>query len=252
LAARVPNLLSRFRGRRLPAGLAGAAAALALVAACYPLLARPPALRRGVDVSKWGGAVPVASWQRLRQTGWHFAVVGSWGSYGLNPHARTQLAGARKAGLDTAVYALLHFDDPAKSGEWQVAQALASLGDEARHLHFLALDVEIKGGPVRVDAVALIADAVRAVERRGLRPVIYTSRRDWIRMTGDSTAFSHLPLWMPRYDGVPQLNVDGRAPWVPFGGWTTQTAKQHRGTTRLHGISVDLNVSLPELWRRAG
>jgi len=230
--------------------MVGALAVLGLVGAVYPLLARDRELRRGVDLSKWAGAVPGASWQRVREAGWHFAVVGSWGSYGVNAHARVQLAGARRAGLDTAVYALLHFNDPKKTGAWQVQRAATAAGSELRHVHFLALDVELKGGPIKVDAVALIHDAVRAVRRLGLQPVIYTSRRDWVRITGDSTDFAHLPLWTPRYDRVPVLDVDGRAPWVPFGGWAAQTAKQHQGTTSLHGISVDLNVSRPELWRR--
>jgi GH25 family lysozyme M1 (1,4-beta-N-acetylmuramidase) len=203
---------------------------------------------RGVDVSLYSGPVSTPSWARLKSKGWSFAVVGAWGSYGCNTLARQQLAAARTAGLTTGAYVLLHFDDPEKTGEWQVRQAVESIGEELRHVRLIALDVEEKGGPVAVDPVDLIQSAVDEVARLGLPAVMYTKEKDWREMTGNSRAFAHLPLWVPRYDGVPKLGVSGKHPWRPFGGWKRQAAKQYKGTTDLHGVKVDLNISEAGLW----
>lgn len=50
------------------------------------------------------------------------------------------------------------------------------------------------------------------------------------------TKFLHLPLWYAHYDNVPSF-TDYKA----FGGWTTPTVKQYKGTTASCGASIDLN-----------
>src|SRR5262245_42949070 len=83
----------------------------------------------GIDISKWARVPSLDTWQQIYNDGWTCAVVGAWGSYGVNPYARDQLAGANQAGLKTAAYCLLHWDRTSYGG-WQVQQALAAVGEQ--------------------------------------------------------------------------------------------------------------------------
>jgi hypothetical protein len=209
----------------------------------------PPSVLYGIDISMYTGVPSDAAWQQLYQDGWTCVVVGAWGSYGTNPYARDQLAGANRAGLRTAAYCLLHWDRTSY-GDWQVQQALNAAGDQIDNLAFLAIDVETGGGPVdpSVDPVARIALAVDTTWNAGLVPIIYTNTYSWQRLARNTTAFADLPLWFARHDHRDELDTDGDNPWQPIGGWTNQSGKQYHETTRLDGVSVDLNVFLPDLF----
>ncbi len=62
-----------------------------------------------------------------------------------------------------------------------------------------------------------IPTACDPVRRDGLRPVVYTSRRYWRAMVGDSRECSDLPLWAAQYDGDPGIDTV-----IPFGAWTIE------------------------------
>jgi lysozyme len=217
--------------------------------AVSPVLGDPPPVYYGLDISKYAGVPPVSTWQQINDDGWAVVVVGAWGSYGVNPFARDQLANANQAGMLTAAYCLLHWDRDSYGG-WQVAQALNAVGDQVENLAFMAIDVETGGGPVdpEVDPVARIDAAVGAVWDAGLTPIIYTNRNSWNTLTGGTTAFSDLALWFARYDGRDELNTDGDGAWIPIGGWTYQSGKQYQPNMRVRGVNADLNVFLVDLF----
>jgi GH25 family lysozyme M1 (1,4-beta-N-acetylmuramidase) len=177
---------------------------------------------RGVDISEYSGEVPVDSWQRLKVEGWDFAIVGAWGGRGKNDFAESQLSAARQAGLKTAAYALLNFDRTDESGSYQIDQALMAIGAEKSYLAFLAIDVE-RAWPVKVDATQRITEAIERVKSAGLRPIIYTSRGAWQSITGNSLAFSELPLWDTDWDQKSSLQEI----WRSYGGWTNRVGKQY-------------------------
>jgi GH25 family lysozyme M1 (1,4-beta-N-acetylmuramidase) len=214
----------------------------------------------GVDCSKFAGKVPLEHWQRMKANDWNAVVVGGWGSYGINPNAQQQLAGARQAGMKTAAYCLLHWDDPTLTGDVQVTRCLAACGAEAPYLRFVALDIESSGGAVGpgVDTRQRIREAVQAVQDHWQVPMIYSSRANWMTYARGTTEFSYVWLWVPRYDRSDTLNTDGKMPdgrWAPFGGWlrpdqggSGEMGKQYQGTTTLFGTSVDLDIFAPSIF----
>src|SRR6516164_7930750 len=106
----------------------------------------------GVDVDFYTGPISRDVWRNLKATNQKFVIVQSWGGRSRNEFASSQLAGARAAGMKTAAYVLLNydnlvcptFDHPVRDergkcsgapvrqdlpgGSWQVRQGLAALG----------------------------------------------------------------------------------------------------------------------------
>lgn len=96
--------------------------------------------------------------------------------------------------------------------------------------------------------VQFLADLSNEATRLGLQLGVYTTRRDWFnvmtRSLPDTTAvngripvyplpnssyttqnpFSALPLWLPRYDGVQNMEF-----FAPFADWTSVFVKQTAG-----------------------
>ncbi|MEM0328213.1 MAG: hypothetical protein QXP36_01845 [Conexivisphaerales archaeon] len=123
--------------------------------------------------------------------------------------------------------------------KWQVNKAIEAVGTERAYLSFLAIDVELpEGWGIKVDPIQRINEAIKAVEKAGLKPIIYTSRYYWLQITGNTEKFSYLPLWDARWDGIEDINAN----WTPYGGWTKRTGKQYVGDTKLHDKIVDLDV----------
>jgi len=213
---------------------------------------------RGIDISRWAGEPTVEDFQKIRQQGHRFVIVGGWGGVKPNPHAQVQLSRARSAGLLTAGYCYLNFA-AALDGRRQVREALAAFGTEADSLGFLAIDVETSAAnqlspglrratpeaSAQQGAAVRIAEAVQQVEQSGLRPVIYTKKDDWQRVTGDTQQFKNLPLWHPKTIAGDDLNQPPLAsPDNTFGGWTRRLGKQYDLDTMLQHppIRVDLDV----------
>jgi hypothetical protein len=119
-------------------------------------------------------------------------------------------------------------------------------------------------------AVHRIQEAVDAVSVAGFVPIIYTKNsyregrrrgqpldNQWSLITGNSTAFSKLPLWVSRAgsDDVPRrddLALDIREPWQPFGGWPLRQGKQYaievKGRFGNRTLEIDLNTFAPALF----
>ena len=177
----------------------------------------------GVDLS----AVPTATeWFNLIDNfNPRFVIADAWG--GDSPFQAQQILSTAPSSLKKAAYVLLNYDDPSQPGATQVGYALNALGSEYRpaNLAFMAVDVEpichqnangvcvnpeyLPTDPVSIASrVQRIYDAVQAVERAGLNPVIYASQNNWAIIAGNThPSFGCLPLWTPRYDGSDDLNL---------------------------------------------
>jgi hypothetical protein len=174
----------------------------------------------GVDVDFYTGPISTSVWRHLRATNQKFVIVQSWGGRSRNEFAASQLAGARSAGMKTAAYVLLNYDNlvcptyahPVRNdhgtcsgalipqgdpgGRWQVRQGLAALGPEADHVSFVAIDVEWFASPApsldpeeQAHRAASILDAIDELKARNKKPVIYTrnSTGHWSDITGCPT-----------------------------------------------------------------
>src|SRR5262249_45352063 len=120
----------------------------------------------GVDVDFYTGPISLSVWQHLKATNQKFVIAQAWGGRSRNEFASSQLLGAREAGMKTAAYILLNYDNlvcrtfahairdaggkctgtlvrqEQAGGRWQVRQGLAAVGAELDRVYFVALDVE--------------------------------------------------------------------------------------------------------------
>jgi hypothetical protein len=225
------------------------------------------------------------------------------------PTPAEQILTNAPSGLKKAAYALLNYDTPTQPGATQIGFALDSLGGQYQpgnanatfpfivngaptpwselacqpgngdgNLSFMAVDVEsaIPGEILPVDPasqtarVQRIYEAVQAVQRAGLSPIIYThndaSVQDWQTITRNTTSFGCLPLWTAHADGLADLSLDivpnassgAPEPWteVAFGGWSQRAGKQYcvNNTACTIGIGApdaDLDVFNPYLFSAA-
>jgi GH25 family lysozyme M1 (1,4-beta-N-acetylmuramidase) len=130
-----------------------------------------------------------------------------------------------------------------QSGEWQIKQTLDAIDAEKNYIAFMVIDIELpEGWHITVDPIQRIREAVEAVEKAGLRAVIYTSKYEWQLVTGDTKEFSNLPLWNAKWDHIADLNAN----WNAYGGWMKRVGKQYWGDT-VFG-KKDLDVFDPSLF----
>jgi hypothetical protein len=202
------------------------------------------------------------------------------------------------SGLQQAAYLLLNYDDPTQPGAKQVCYARESLGaicaggcetwpytcqsPQPEKLAFMAVDIEpicqghFEGDrcvdqygnddrenlPQDFNSIAAriqrIYDAVQAVERAGLNPIIYANRSAWQEIAGGcvpqpgspctstpALPFGCLPLWNPQIDEVDSLGTT----WTAFGAWTQRVGKQYwQDDTAFGSAKVDLDVFGPSLF----
>ncbi len=188
-------------------------------------------MQRALDVSNYSGVFStevVAGW---RQLGFTHLVCGT-----QRPAiTRKQLEAALAGGMSIDAYVYLYWRFDVADQLRTALQTVAGLP-----VGWLWLDCEDAATGLAPEVVvSLIDEAVRAC---GERPHgIYTGRWWWGPATGDSTAFSHLPLWHAEYSSGPEFlpDFDG---FRPYGGWTRPVMWQFQGTTQLCGVGVDLNV----------
>ena len=181
--------------------------------------AAKPATALGIDVNFYTGPIAADQWRRIQRAGQSFVIAQAWGGRSRNEFAESQLAGARAAGMYTAAYVLLNYDDtvcptfdqpvrdaggkclgdpiaqPEPGGRWQVRQGLAALGSQLANMSFVAIDIEwFTNGPPPSDPEAqqrrrqTIAEAIDEVTASRRRVVIYTRNgpRHWFEITGCS------------------------------------------------------------------
>ncbi len=212
---------------------------------------------RGIDLSSSAGDPTYQNFDDIKQRGYRYVIVSGWGGVNRNHHARTQLNRARSAGLLTAGYCYLNFACDS-DGASQVREALAAFEAEAAFLGFVAIDVEsdawnqlspgLQREPAEASAqqqaVARIAEAVEEAQGAGLRAVIYTKKSYWKRVTGNTLAFSAIPLWWTQVGPASLNDPDLNSPSWTFGGWTNYVGKQCVLDTTLTASAIPVDVDI--------
>lgn len=92
-----------------------------------------------------------------------------------------------------------------------------------------------------------LSECVRLCEVAGVPCGIYSAAWWWIPYTGNTTAFSRLPLWAAQYLSESPTPDFSKQPasmdiFRPFGGWVKPDILQWHNTTNFCSHSVDLNV----------
>jgi GH25 family lysozyme M1 (1,4-beta-N-acetylmuramidase) len=259
-ATHSPQLLSQLAGSSRAAALTGSAERAAMLA--------PPAAvagdEQGVDVAsfqhrkttQYPGGAPI-SWSQVAASGVGFASVKvTEGNYYRNPFALADLAGAEQAGLDVAAYAFAVPDGNGRRGSTSpVLQAdylLSQLGGYASTVP-LMLDIEYDPyvssdhtnecyGLSRAAMVTWITAFAGEIQARtGRQPIIYTPPSWWSTCTGNSTAFSGDPLWVPDFSS--SGSPSSTASWADWSFW------QYGSTGTVPGIdsagATDLDQANP-------
>lgn len=187
---------------------------------------------RAVDVSAWSGPISFQQCVGLREAGVGMVIVqlhgGGPDGTGFNPHAPATLEATLDAGLLIAGYVW---------PSWSWMEALNNIQPFQSRLQFLALDVEADA-PVHRDQIVGIRSADHL-------PVIYTSRGAWQSIMGVINLFDDVPLWDASYWSEYDANTwppHLGARWVPYGGWTSRSGWQFKGSTDYLGVHCDLNV----------
>lgn len=204
---------------------------------------------QGIDVSIWAGTIPDAKWKAAAAEGVKAAIVQAFGrtgtnTYGKNPHCAHQLAGARMAGLKTAIYVNIPASNDVDATP-VMEEAKAAAGRLGAHISFVALDVEGKGPLHPEDPAERLGSAAQWAWDQGYSVVIYTSPYMWKIVMPGVIAFQGLWLWDADYDKDPRLD----AGFMPYGGWTKRYGKQHTpSVVGPGGIWCDLNTFDPELF----
>lgn len=206
--------------------------AVVVLTALAALVASAVAYADGVDVSHWQGTV---NWSKVRSDDVTFAFMkATEGTYYTDPLLRKNWDGAEQAGIYRAAY---HFARPSVgSAEAQARYFVAKAGRFSDKGDLPpVLDLEATGGLSSSSLRSWVATWLETTERlTGRTPIIYCSPYFWIDHVGNSTAFTHYPLWIAHY-------TTG-SPLVP-GGWRTWTFWQRTSSGHVDGIAgkVDMN-----------
>lgn len=200
----------------------------------------PSGIIQALDVSEWQGPIEESQWREAYAAGYRMAIVQAWGGGpvkgGRNAYCAQQLAGARKAGLTTAIYIFIPSDTTTLT-HFLIQAGKDAAGAEYEYVKFVALDIEGDELLHPTDPCGRLANAVSNVKDKPV--VIYSSLNMWGICMRNDACFQHLPLWDARYDNIPELDTN----WVPYGGWEKRAGKQYKGTTTVPGgFSADLNV----------
>ncbi len=188
-----------------------------------------------VDMSKWGGELTSVEATCMAENGVRLVIPGTGHPNSLGMYSEQQAGAALAAGMDVHAYRWLNLTEPIRP---QMDNAFASMGQHLDAVGRWWVDCEDVSNPgTPPEVVAKIDEAVDIVQDLGYPVGIYTGRWWWKPYTGNSKAFSHLPLWNAYYDGDP--DEDG----LPYGGWNHSLIEQYQGTTDLCGQSVDLNFA---------
>jgi len=202
--------------------------------------AAPMGLVSGPDVSSHQHARGAGiHWGKVSSGGRGFAVVKATEGGGYtNPYFAQDWNGMRAAGLYRAAY---HYARPSRAGGSAVQQArrlVAAVPGQSSPLTLpLVLDMEETGGLRPAELQAWTAQFLSTVEQTtGRTPIVYTYPYFWRVAMGNSTAFTHYPLWIASYAPAPPNPLPG--------GWPSWTLWQYTANGHMAGVQgvVDLSV----------
>jgi lysozyme len=201
------------------------------------------AVVKGVDVSVYQGNV---DWPTVKAAGIDFAIARiSDGTY-MDTKFDQNWSGIKNAGMVRGAY---QFFEPGGDPVQQANIVIQKVGTLGVGDLPVTLDVEVSGGQSAATVVSHIQTWVDHVTAgTGKTPMIYTSPGLWSSLTGGSTAFGNLPLWVANW-GV-------TCPSMPS-GWSNWAFWQNSDSGHVNGIpaTVDLdeyNGDLGALQKFAG
>lgn len=218
------------------AALLGSAATVATLVAT-DIVPVPSWALPGVDVAshQHPGGVSAIDWQAVAASGQKFAFIKATEATGyVNPFFSTDSFKAQEAGIMPGSY---HYAKPSiGSARAQAQYYAATLATGPQPSLPPVLDLEESGGLTVEQLQQWVREFVDEIRiQTGRDPIMYTYYSFWIDKMGDTTEFSHLPLWLAYYsDTLPE--------YIP-GGWDQPTFWQYSDSGSVNGIQtkVDLN-----------
>jgi N-acetylmuramoyl-L-alanine amidase-like protein len=218
-----------------------------------PVLNRPPPVPvtpvgRAVDFSRFTG-VPASDvidcWKSL---GVARAIV----QYNTTGHFEQSVAALQGAGLELQAYVGRIADGISGPDITSRPQATRDCITRAAGRVSRIWQAQEEGSYFGTDFDAVqLRQALQLQAEADIPAGIYTRKNFWESATGNTSEFSHLPLWDARYlpAGSPwPTRLDGAGtsrPFLPHGGWSTCASWQWHNTTEVCGHSVDLNIHEP-------
>ena len=194
-------------------------------------------MKLAVDFANFTPIPTQAQLECLKANGYGRAVIGC----AFGTVAALQLAACEAAGLEVEAYAWLEFQ-----AQWQ-QKIDRTLYVIAQHpVRRIWLDCEAPAA----EAVTVVPHIRKAIEhvrqqRPDLEVGIYTANWWWGPHTGDSHAFTDLPLWLAAYTEDPRRVPEPKD--VPlFGGWSQAAMWQYAWTIETCGLNTDRNLILDE------
>lgn len=181
------------------------------------------------------------NYDKVRSAGVRFVLVkATEGMTYFNDHYIEDRSAATAAGLVTGSY---HYARPEKdmTSASEQAKQFAAVTLSSRLPGDLPpiLDIEEDGGLTVSELNQWVTAFIATLETlAGRKPIIYTYPSFWMYNMGNTTRFSHYPLWIADYNGK-------RLPTTPLpGGWKDYAFWQHSSTGHIDGVPavVDLNV----------
>ncbi len=169
-----------------------------------------------VDVSVWETPLAQSEMDCFWASGVRHVVVGTQ----AEDVTREQLAMAVSRGMSVDAYVYLYWNQDLAA---QVATAFQRVSGFP--IGRMWLDMEEAPGNIGATKLdALLQAAVAACQANGAAPCgIYTGPGFWKSYTGNTSAFTSVPLWYALYNGKTSLS-DWKT--EAFGGWAAPTAKQ--------------------------
>ncbi len=176
----------------------------------------------------------------LKQNNYNRAIIQVFRSDGVpSYHAPYQVHACHLAGITDIQYYM--FPDARKGVDTQVKEMVKYMN--ANNMHngrMMWIDIEAPRLFKSTCAanVRFLKEIIASLGKHYKGPVgVYSSESQWTPIMCGSTAFSHLPLWWPRYDNNKYITSG----WKNFGGWTKPAMKQFAGDKVVCGQDLDQN-----------
>lgn len=194
----------------------------------------------GVDVASHQHVRSPMDISRVMNDGQDFAFVkATEGTHYINPHFRPDVIDFIKESAPVGFY---HYAQPTADPEDAREQAQFFINVTGLNIGVKALppvlDIEEDNGLTPSQLIAWTHAFVDEVkEATGRDVMIYTYPNFWLNKMGNTTEFSHLPLWIAHY------NNQGQPGSLP-GGWESWDFWQYTSKGQLDGVegNIDLNV----------
>lgn len=185
---------------------------------------------RGIDVSKWQGAI---HWGKVKRSGVRFAFIRvSDGLDNPDPTFSANWRAARRVAVTRGAYQYFRPDqDPVQQADLLIKR----MGPLRRGDLPPVLDLETSGGLSERQVIARVNKWIARVKlATGVRPIIYSNAKSWREITGDTRRWRRSPLWVAHFDV--------RCPDTPR-AWRRWSFHQHSDAGTVPGIDhpVDLN-----------